>query len=159
MSQASMLAPESLFDEDRVRWADEQARLLREGRLEQLDVTHLIVEIENVGASQRGAVEGCLIALIAHLLAWKYQPGARSRSWHEAIIEQRTRIARLLETSPSLGSHPAIIFGECYLQGRRRVAADTGIDRALLPESAPFTLAQALDSGFLPTEPDLEAYN
>ena len=160
MSQAVSTPPAAIgYDEDLVLWADEQARLLRERRLDQLDVTHLMAEVEGVSAAQRAAVEGCLVKLIAQLLAWKYQPGARSGSWRDAIDRQRTRIVRLIDRSPSLSLHPAAIFDQCYLQGRRRAAAETGIDRVLLPVSAPFTLAEAMDSGVLPTEPDLEAYN
>ena len=37
------------YDRDIVAWANEQARLLREGRFEALDIEHIADEIEDVG--------------------------------------------------------------------------------------------------------------
>ena len=42
------------YEDDVVAWAAEQAKLLREGQLEQLDIEHLAEEIEDVGKSEQG---------------------------------------------------------------------------------------------------------
>lgn len=41
------------YEDDVVAWAAEQAKLLREGQLEQLDIEHLAEEIEDVGKSEQ----------------------------------------------------------------------------------------------------------
>ena len=41
------------YDEDVVAWAEEQARHLREGCFELLDIQHLAEEIEDVGKSEQ----------------------------------------------------------------------------------------------------------
>ncbi len=52
MSQAVSTPPVAIgYDEDLVLWADEQARLLRERRLDQPDITHLMAEVEGVSAA------------------------------------------------------------------------------------------------------------
>ena len=41
------------YDEDVILWAQEQARLLREGRFSELDIEHIADEIEDVGKSEK----------------------------------------------------------------------------------------------------------
>ncbi len=153
------LAPKNsepdLYDEDFFVWTQEQARLLRERRFDELDLANLVEEVESVGRSEKTEIESRLEILLAHLLKWKYQPGARSSSWRGTITEQRTRIARLLRDSPSLRKYPAEIFSDCYLSGRLLAAKESGIDFTLFPEAAPFHLEHALDETFWPTEPDV----
>lgn len=144
-----------LYHEDFFAWTQEQAGLLRERRFAELDLANLVEEVEGVGRSEKAAIESRLDVLLAHLLKWKYQPGARSSSWRGTITEQRTRIARLLRDSPSLREYPAEIFPESYLSSRLLAAKETGIDFTLFPEVPPFSLEQALDDMFWPTEPDL----
>ena len=143
------------YEDDFVLWADHQARLLREGRLGELDIAHLVEEVEGVGNSHRDEIESRLTVLLAHLLKWKYQPGQRSGSWQGTIIEQRRRIARGTRRAPSLRAYPLDVFLDCYLSGRLDAAKETGMDFTIFPEVPPFTLDQALDASFLPKQPDL----
>ena len=146
-------------DDDFVLWSQEQARLLREGRFGHLDLAHLVEAVEALGHGQRESIEHRMVVLLAQLLKWKYQPGERSANWRAIIGEQRRQIAGSIQKSPSLRGYPAEIFESCYPSGRRRAAEETGIDLMLFPDRPPFELAEALDDGFLPREPDLEAYN
>ena len=155
----SAALPIATYEQDAVLWSALQARLLRERRLDELDVQHLIDEVEGFGERQAEALRGRMAALLARLLMWKYLPGARLPSWHADISGERRGIAGLLQRSPSLGSRLADIFSEAYGTGRSRAAAETGIDVALLPASPPFTLEQARDDGYLPLEPDREAFS
>lgn len=41
------------YQKDIVAWANEQARLLRAGRFDLLDIEHIAEEIEDVGKKQR----------------------------------------------------------------------------------------------------------
>lgn len=145
----------ALYDRDFFAWTREQARLLRERRFDDLDLENLIDEVESVGGSEKRELENRLEVLIAHLLKWKYQPGARSSSWSGTINEQRRRLHRVLRDSPSLHRYPQDIFVDAYLSGRLAAARETGIDFTLFPESPPFELGQALDENHWPEEPDL----
>jgi len=62
------------YDQDFFAWSQEQARLLRSGRFSQLDVTHLVEEIGDLGKRERRALESRLAVLIGYLLKWRYQP-------------------------------------------------------------------------------------
>jgi hypothetical protein len=145
----------SLYDEDFLEWTQQQANLLRERRFADLDLENLIDEVASVGRSQRREVYSRLEVILAHLLKWKFQPGARSSGWRGTLREQRARLAMVLDESPSLKGYPDEIFRDAYLSGRLLAAKETGIDFTLFPEQSPFTPAQALDDDFLPREPDL----
>jgi hypothetical protein len=84
------------YDTDIVAWANEQARLLRAGRLDAIDTLHIAEEIEDVGKSQQQELINRLSVLVAHLLKWKFQHAARSAGWKGTIREQRKRTLRRL---------------------------------------------------------------
>ncbi len=145
----------ALYETDFFAWTQEQARLLRERRFDDLDLENLIDEVESVGGSDKREIESRLVVLVTHLLKWKYQPGARSPSWSGSVREQRRRIRSILKNSPSLRAYPALVFEEQYLEARLAAASETGIDFTLFPDVCPITLDQALDENFLPKQPDL----
>lgn len=155
MPAAADALQNSLYKTDFFEWTQEQARLLRERRFADLDLENLIEEVEGVGGSDKQQIEHRLTVLLARLLKWKYQPGARSPSWQGSIREQRRRIKSVLRHSPSLRSYPALVFDDQYPGARLEAASETGIDFTLFPEECPFTVDQALDDAFLPKQPDL----
>ncbi len=91
-------------DTDFFGWTRQQAQRLRTGRLDQLDVSNLIDEIEDLGKSQIRELENRLGILLAHLLEWRYQPERRGVRWKTTIREQRRRLTRLLADNPSLST-------------------------------------------------------
>jgi hypothetical protein len=155
MKTAAPPRPNTLYENDFYAWTQEQARLLRDRRWNELDIENLAEEVESVGRSDKHQIQNRLKVLLAHLLKWKYQPGARSSAWRGTIREQRDRLRMVLDDSPSLHDYPALVFDSAYLSARLLAAKETGIDFTLFPESCPFTLEQALDDEFLPKEPDL----
>ena len=58
----------SLYEQDFCLWVEEQARLLREGSLDQLDIANLVEEIEDLGIHERKAVQSNLVVVLKHLL-------------------------------------------------------------------------------------------
>ncbi|WP_298599399.1 DUF29 domain-containing protein [Zoogloea sp.] len=90
------------YDKDINAWAHEQARLLRAGRFEMLDIEHIAGEIEDVGKSEQRELASRMAVLLAHLLKWQYQPERRGASWEKTIKAQRKEIAYALGESPSL---------------------------------------------------------
>jgi hypothetical protein len=63
-----------LYERDFYAWTQEQAALLRSGRLEQLDTEHLAEEIEALGRQERRELVNRLGILLGHLLKWQFQP-------------------------------------------------------------------------------------
>jgi hypothetical protein len=90
------------YDADVVAWANEQAALLREGRLAEIDVLNIAEEIEDVAKSERRELGSEIVLLVAHLLKWKFQPSRRGKSWSSTIHTQRMAIRYALHKMPSL---------------------------------------------------------
>jgi hypothetical protein len=78
MRQATM----TTYDQDFYTWAMEQAQLLREGRLSELDVNNIAEELEDVGKSQAWTLRSQLERFIAHLLKWCHQSKGRKPGRH-----------------------------------------------------------------------------
>jgi Domain of unknown function DUF29 len=139
-----------LYERDFCLWVEEQARLLKEGRLEQLDVVNLIDEIESLAISRKHAVTSNLVVILNHLLKHQYQPRRRSRSWLASIAEHRRRLRKEFQHAPSLRGYTREQFEECYRDGRRQALIETGLPENALPSAPTYTLEQTLDPDFLP---------
>jgi hypothetical protein len=152
MARADPVAEDrrSLYERDFYLWLEQQAALLREGRLDQLDVANLLEEIEAMGRKDRKAIKSNLVVLLTHLLQHQFQPDQRSSSWNASIVEHRQRLRDDFEESPSLRPYAAEVFARAYADARERASAETALPPRTFPKASPYTLDQALDPRFLP---------
>ena len=154
---AKTLDKPSLYETDYVSWLEEQAALLRAGRLAALDVENVAEELEGLARSDRHELANRLETLILHLLKWDHQPSRRSRSRQSTIVEQRIRIRRLLDESPSLRPGLAEIAAKVYPDAVDRAIVETGLARRRFPEGLPYALeqlfARELSAGNPPAQP------
>jgi hypothetical protein len=133
-------------------WAQQTAQLLRERRWHEIDVEHLIEEVEDLGKSERRSITSQLTRLLLHLLKWHYQPQRRSDSWLDSMTDARTQIALSIKDSPSLQSYPAEQLEACYQLACRHAAKQTGRPLSIFPSACPYPLARVLDEAWLPEE-------
>jgi hypothetical protein len=140
----------NLHDQDFYAWTLRQAELLKAGRLAELDVEHLIGEIESMGASERRELINRLAVLLAHLLKWQYQPNYRGRSWQLTIKEQRRQLERLLNDSPSLTARLGEFVPDAYVDAVLLAAKETGLSESSFPEQCPYSNEQIIYSDYLP---------
>jgi Domain of unknown function DUF29 len=136
----------SLYDEDFAAWAEEQAALLRAGRLTQLDAANIAEELEDMGRSDRRELRSRLEILLAHLLK-QQQPElyeTSRRSWDATINEQRRALRRLFKESPSLRRGLDAAMRETYEGATERAVDETGLPRDAFPAACPFTVEEAL---------------
>lgn len=140
------------YDQDVYLWSQEQAALLREGAWQDVDIAHVIEEIDSVGINLRHALGSRLYRLLIHLLKWRYQPSRRSRSWEQTIMHQRDAIDRLCSKSPSLVGTIAAEVREEYPRARRRASQETGLPLGTFPATCPWETAQLLDPDCWPEE-------
>ena len=141
---------DTLYEHDFYAWTQEQAALIRTGRLADIDVIHLAEEIESMGARERRELISRLAVLLAHLLKWQHQPERRSTSWRLTINEQRRQLALLLEESPSLGVKLDDFLPRAYHYAARTALEETGLLQSPFPPTCPYTAEQVLDEGFWP---------
>ena len=140
----------SLYDHDYYAWLIDQARLLRGGGFAKLDCEHLAEELEDMGRSERRALESHLKNLLLHLLKWSAQSRRRSRSWRDSMGNARDAMADLLQDSPSLTPHLPEMVRRQYARARRSVAIQTGVAERAFPAACPFSLEEILDQAFFP---------
>ena len=140
----------SLYEEDFYAWTSAQAALLREGRLDEIDIANILEEIESLGRSLVAELRSRLKILAQHLLKEIYQPEKASRSWATTIVDQRQELERHLKENPSLKPKRSAAFAKAYADARKMAAVETGIPLSTFPPDPPFTYAQAMDEDFWP---------
>jgi hypothetical protein len=140
------------YDDDFFAWTAEQARLLRDGELADIDAANLAEEIESMGKSDRREIRSRLAVLLAHLLKWQFQPDGRSTSWAGTIVEQRQRIELVVADSPSLRSVVPETLDYAYRKARQLAATETTVAEATFPSVCPYTPEQILSEDFLPED-------
>jgi hypothetical protein len=135
----------TLYEQDFYAWTQRQVELLQAGRWNELDIENLIEEIESLGKQQRQELRNRLGVLLGHLLKWRYQPEARSRSWTATIREQRRRIQEHVQDNPSLKSYLPEAITRGYQDGLDLVERETPIEMETLPQTCPFSLSEIFE--------------
>jgi Domain of unknown function DUF29 len=140
----------TLYDADFVQWSDRTAQLLREHRFADLDLEHLIEEIEDLGNQHRDALESQLTRLLMHLLKYEFQPEQRSGSWLGSIKESRKQIKRLFRKYPSLKVYLEQCWEDCYTDAIEDASDETGLPQSQFPARCPYAIAEVLNPEFWP---------
>ena len=138
--------PNQIYDEDFYAWSKEQADLLRAGRFAELDLEHLIEEVDDLGGALKRSVRSRIRTIIAHLLKLEHSPAQDPRGgWYDTVIAQRSDL--LDELTPSLNREVEADFPRLYDRARADAAMSLqkhGEDAAAaaLPATCPYTLDQ-----------------
>jgi hypothetical protein len=87
--------PSEAYDDDFYVWIERQAALLRARRFEELDLDHLIEEVEALARAELNAVLSNASVIIEHLLKLEHSPAAEPRAgWRASVREHRRRLRR-----------------------------------------------------------------
>ncbi|MCG6137138.1 MAG: DUF29 domain-containing protein [Nostoc sp. LLA-1] len=141
----------TLYNTDYQQWIETTLQHLRNQEFQQLDLVHLIEEIEAMGKSDKRELQNRLIVLLMHLFKWKYQSEKQSYSWLSTIDEQRRQILLIFEDSPSLEKkYLDTVFDKCYQMARKSASRDTQLSISTFPESCPFSHSEIFDIDFYP---------
>ena len=140
------------YEDDVVAWAEDQARLLRAGRFDAVDIEHVAEEIEDVGKSEQRELAHRMAVLLTHLLNVAIQPERRGSSWEAAIRDQRQRIERRLSRTPSLKRSLADPdwWADAWGDARLETSRETGVGFDRLPGACPWSISQVRDPNFWP---------
>ena len=139
-----------LYDEDFYAWSNEQAALLRAGRLEQADIAHIAGEIESMGRTEKRELVSRLTVLLLHLLEWRFQPRRRTAGWEASVRVQRNRLADHLDDNPSLRPLLPAALAAAYRDAALEAIAETRLPAATFPASCPWRVEDVMDAGFWP---------
>jgi hypothetical protein len=138
------------YEQDLMLWYEHQIALLREGRLNLLDVENLIEELRAAMSKERRELASRLKVLLMHLLKYQFQHHRISGSWLGTLTEQRDEIEALLNDSPSLRPSVMQVVAEAYPVAVRRAAHETGLPVSVFPTVNPYSQDQLLDFDFVP---------
>jgi hypothetical protein len=137
-------------DSDFYAWAKHNATLLRQGLTEQADLEHIAEELEDMGKSERRALESFVRNILMHLLKWQFQPRLRSTSWRQSIRNRRREVVKIFRDSPSLKPTLTSVIDEEYAAAREDASDETGLPLNHFPETCPFKIEQVLAEDFWP---------
>jgi hypothetical protein len=126
------------YNQDIYGWAQQQAALLRTGRIAEVDALNVAEEIDDVGRAEYDKLESALRVLLIHMLKWDYQPDNRSRSWTLTIREQRNRVKKSLRQSPSLKNVSDRAMTDAYEDAIISAARETDLPLAAFPPRCPY---------------------
>jgi Domain of unknown function DUF29 len=144
---------DDLYEQDLYAWSRAQADLLRAGRFAELDLEHLIEEIEDVGRALKRSTRNRIRTIIEHLLNLEHSPATEARvGWRATVRTQRVRLRDVL--TPTLRREVESELAELY--GDAGGLADGALrdhgERAAagsLPNTCPYGLDQ-ITSDWLP---------
>jgi hypothetical protein len=147
-----------IYERDFDAWVQRQVFLLRQGKTGEIDVEHLIEELEDMGKSNLRELESRFIILIAHLLKWQFQLETlatqwkefEGKSWRKTIIEQRAQLLFLIKKVPSLKSSLHLAMTEAYPEARRLTIRETNLAPDVFPVDCPYSVEQLFDEDFYP---------
>jgi hypothetical protein len=145
-----MSGKSTLYEQDFYAWSNQQAALLRAGKLGQADIAHIAEEIESMGKTEKRELVSRLTVLLMHLLKWSFQPQRRVASWEASMRVQRNRLADHLADNPSLRPLLPRALDAAYRDAVLEAVAETGLSDSTFPQTCPWSFEQALDADFWP---------
>lgn len=149
----------SLYEQDFNLWRETTIKQIQEQNFPAVDWEHLLLELEDMGKSEKRSFVSNLMVLLAHLLKLKIQfdaPETMKMSWYNSIDEYRTRVKQDLEDNPSFKNFLPEAINKAYNEGRKLALKEA--QRAKFgvrippvseyPLECPFTISEILDENF-----------
>jgi hypothetical protein len=130
---------------------------MREGRLAELDLEHLIDEVEALARGEAKELRSRYATLLHHLLKRQFQPERRSHNWVATIVRERDEIPEHLLDNPGLKPRQRELFSRAYRLARADAAVQSNLPLTHFPADNPYALEQALDPDFWPGGQELPA--
>jgi hypothetical protein len=139
---------QTLYDTDFNSWIEQHIILLKQGRFNEIDTTHLIEELKSLAKDNKRELENYLLILITYLLKWQYQSVYRCNEWLCKINENRLFINHLLEDSPSLMNYLPLAIETIYIDCIALATRQTKLNQ--FPNECSYTIKELLDEDFYP---------
>jgi hypothetical protein len=136
------------YEEDYYLWTQTMADKLKIQDYSGVDWENIIEEIEDMGRSQKRAVESLLLRLTEHLLKLKYwylEIDRNKKHWQSEVVNFRVLLRKRLIESPSLKAKLPEMYEEILADSQRAMSKLFN-----LPEQVELTLEQVLDEDWFP---------
>ena len=139
-----------LYELDDSQWLGETISLLRNHQFQQLDLEHLIEELEDLGKEKKNVVASLLEQVIRHLLLlqyWTKETEYNTINWQEEIYNFRTQLRRKI--TANLRNYLEEELNYIYEDALGFVKIKTA-NTVIFPSQCPYSLEQLLDRDWLP---------
>ncbi|MGB5633387.1 MAG: DUF29 domain-containing protein [Waterburya sp.] len=136
------------YEEDYYLWTQTMVEKLKNQDYSTVDWDNLIEEIDDMGKSQKRAVESLLLRLTEHLLKLKYWQAEKKRNkkhWQSEVVNFRVLLRKRLKESPSLQAKLPDIYAEILPDSQRSLSKLFD-----LPEKVELSIEQVLDEDWFP---------
>ena len=140
----------NLYEIDEHLWLKETIKILKENRLHELDLEHLIEELASLAKRDKNRVSSFLEQIIRHLLLLQYWTEEREinkNHWQAEIQSFRTQLRKYLTTN--LHNYLDNEINIIYQDALDYVCQKTGFS-VDFPQECSYALEQLLDKKFLP---------
>ncbi|MBS3025692.1 MAG: DUF29 domain-containing protein [Dolichospermum sp. DET50] len=141
---------QQLYETDNYFWLLETIDLLKQGRLDELDLENLIEELESLAKRDQHKVKSLLEQVIRHLLLLQYWANEYDRNknhWRSEIRSFRVQLKDRLTSN--LYNYLLSIFATIYEDALGYVQEKTGFT-VNFPTECPYSLEEVLDINYLP---------
>ncbi|HEY9704446.1 MAG TPA: DUF29 domain-containing protein [Allocoleopsis sp.] len=157
MSNQSVISQnQSLYEQDFNLWLEITINQIQNYQFNQIDWEHLLLELSDMGKSDKRQFISNFVILIAHLLKLKIQfdaPESMQASWYNSIDEHRDRIHQDLLENPSFKNFLDLAINTAYprarnlaiKEGKRAAKTMRKPQENEYPTECPFTIDQLLD--------------
>ena len=119
-------SPRALYQEDEQAWLLDQAGVLRDGQLDEVDRQHLSEYLNDMAARDRREVRQRLILLIGHTIKCRLFPDRVTRNWVLTVREQQRELKAIFEDSPSLRAYALDALSNAAFDAYQEAALETG---------------------------------
>ncbi|OBQ13440.1 MAG: hypothetical protein AN482_04780 [Anabaena sp. LE011-02] len=148
-----------LYERDFNIWRETIIKKIKQQDFNDIDWEHLLLELEDMGKSEKRSFVSNLTILIAHLLKLTVQadaPEMMKGSWYSSVTEHRFRVKKDLEENPSFKNYLHEVIFIAYADARKLAIKESknaklGVrkpEETEYPLDFPFTIEQLLDEDF-----------
>lgn len=128
------------YEKDFSKWAHCQAKLLKNGEFDKLDIDNLIEEIDDLSKREKQRLASYLEILLMHMLKMEFQSKKQSKSWALSIKESAYKARKTLSENPSLKPKLKEIVEDAYFSARLKAAIETKLDEGTFPKKCSWGL-------------------
>ena len=135
-----------MYAKDFNRWIEITLEQAKRKEFEQMDWDNLIDEIEDMGASQKRALDSYMKRLIEHLLKLSFWHEERDRcknGWRGEVNAFRDSVNKIISKNPSLKNYLIQEYSDNFKSAKRRVG-----ESFYIPEDYYIDLDRVLDLDF-----------
>ena len=148
-----------LYERDFNVWRETIIKKIKQQDFNDVDWEHLLLELEDMGKSEKRSFLSNLTILIAYLLKLTVQadaPEMMKGSWYISVTEHRFRVRKDLEENPSFKNYLHEVIFIAYADARKLAIKESknaklGVrkpDETEYPLDFPFSIEQLLDEDF-----------